>query len=271
MQALSPVWCIDCVTVCQWVAWALKRESATELCFFSSAYQFLHAWCSNRAIPSERWNMFRGQEEWSGWLNMECTHRGVLVTCIWLCHIFTPTHGRAWPTAMLSGLFGTFDTWALPSTCYINPTAMLESWATSAINQGTVADVCLLEKCHSHPQLMKELTLGDACNCTKDMQCISSSCNNVQYPLGRMQLLQSASLWASCLVHIIRVASEMICPVFSVHHGILTYKVMTVCCCCRVSYTHCDSPPFGLEVGCPFNITFSFWFFSVCCSCLLLL
>lgn len=182
-----------------------------------------------------------------------------------------PRHGRAWPTAVLSGLFDTFGTWALPSTFYINPTTMLESWATLAIIQATMADVCLLEKCHSDARLMKGLTLGDTCNCTKDVQCNSSSCNNVQYPLGRMHLLRSASLWASCLVHIVRVASEMIWPVFSVHCGIVTYKIMTVWCCCPVSCTQRDTPPFSLEVGCPLNIPFSFWFFNVCCSCLLLL
>lgn len=132
--------------------------------------------CSNRVIHSERWNVFRGQEKWLGWLNRECIHHCVLITCIWLylfmsllCPPYTHRHGRAWPTAVLTGLFATLDTLALPSTCYIKRMGMHESWATLAIIQGTVADVCLLEKCHSHPQLLEELTLGDACNCTRDM------------------------------------------------------------------------------------------------------
>lgn len=168
MQARSSVWCIGCVKAqstvegrCDWAV--LIFQCMSPLACFA---------CSNRVI----WNVFRGQEKWLGLLNMECIHHCVLIICIFryfftslLCSTYTHRHGRAWPTAGLTGLVVTLDTWALPSTCYIKPMAMHESWATLAIIQGAVADVCLLEKCHSHPQFIEELTLGDTCHCTRDM------------------------------------------------------------------------------------------------------
>lgn len=144
---------------CDWAAFLFQGISLLE--FFA---------CSNRVmIPGEGWNVFRGQEKWLGWLNTECIRHCVLTTCIWLylfmsllCPLYMHRHGSAWPTTVLAGLFATLDTSALPSSCYVKPMGMHESWATLAIIQGAVADVCLLEKCHSHPQLIEELTLGDA-------------------------------------------------------------------------------------------------------------
>lgn len=58
---------------CKWAVFLFQCVSLLE-CFA----------CSNRVIPSERQNVFRGQEKWLGWLNMECIHHCVLITCIWL-------------------------------------------------------------------------------------------------------------------------------------------------------------------------------------------
>lgn len=157
-QAHSLVWCIDshsmvvgCMSTVEGSHdWAVLLFQCTSLleCFA----------CSSRVIPSESWNVFGGQEKWLEWLNTECIHPFVLINCIWLylfmsllCPTYTHRHGRAWPTAVLTGHFATLNTLALPSTCYIKLMGMHESWATLAIIQGPVADVCLLEKCHSHP------------------------------------------------------------------------------------------------------------------------
>lgn len=134
---------------------------------------------------------------------------------------------------------------------------MYESQTTLAIIQGTVADVCLLDKCHSHPQLIEELTLGDACSCTRDA--CSASPPAVAMPSVS---LGEHTFWAvprgpPYLVHVTRAASGVMRPVFSAHHGILTCGIMTICCRCLVSCMHCDSPSFSLEAGCTLHTSFS--------------
>lgn len=238
-------------------------------------FQWISLGCfafSNEVTPSKRWNVFRGQEKQLGWLNMEYIHHCVLITCVWLylfisllCPPCAGHRGKAWATTVLTALLATLDTSVLPSTCYIKPMGMHESWATLAIIPGAVADACLLEKCHSHPQPTEELTSGDAWNCIRDI-CSASPPAVIMSSIsfrGHI-LVGSTSLWAPCLAHITRCASEVIWPVFSVVLGRFAWNIMAICCSC----THYDSPSFSLEVVCS---SIPFWFFSVHWSFLLLL
>lgn len=172
-QVLPSVWCIDHVMAgCGWQEFWRGKMWIGCACFSLDITWVL---CFKQWGACTQQKVLRGQGKYLEWLNTEYIQHCVLITSVWLylffsllCPPLPRTQGRAWSTTVLTALFATLDTPVLPSTCYIKPMGMHESWATLAIIPGDVADACLLEKCHSHPQPMEELTLGDAWNCLRD-------------------------------------------------------------------------------------------------------